>query len=1025
MPPQSTPFTEARTVENPILKWLRTLELGWRYENQQAVIKKYRTDANGVYDEREVLLLPILRLKLKELNPGVITDDDRADRIIFQLRTEKDNQEWLRWLRNEKTFQFAPDEQYQTIKLVDYDDIENNDFLATNQFWVEGAGGRRRRTDALLFLNGIPIVNAEAKTTTRDDHIEWREGAKQTGDYLRDVPQLYYSNAFCCGVNELKMFYGVPGVPFHKWHQWRDPAPHQIDRFDEMKCGVFGLLDRGNLLDLLRHFIVFETEDGKAVKKVARYQQFRAANKLVSRALELGKPRGWRRGIVWHTQGSGKSLTILFAARKLWSLLNQPTIIIVVDRDQLQDQMVKQFVQTNTENCRVAESKDDLLALLRDGDGYRGIILTIMHKFDWRDAVEINRSDVIMMVDEAHRTQYGELAIGMRKLLPQASMFGFTGTPLELDDRNTPVAFGQEQGKDASGQEVFERYLDRYSIADALRDRATVPIRWEPRMTDWKVWGKALDEQFERHFAHLSPEERNALKTQEARLEVILKLPRRIAQIAQDVADHFKKHVQPNKFKAMLVCWDKETCALYKAALDELLGKDVSLCIFSEDPLKDKESVKQHYLGEATRKKAIDEFKKPKPEDPAELAKPENRFRNVELFIVCDMLLTGFDAPILQTMYLDKGLRDHTLLQAIARVNRPYNELKNGWGENGEQGRGGLVIDYFGVFENLNEALNFDKNELGTIAYPFSMLRERFRLEIGLLSEMFKNIDRSGSHESLMKALTFLNQDEPARDKFEEGYKNVRILYEAVQPDPSLAEYEREYVWLTKLWMAYRKKFYPRERYEISEEDGAKTRELIRQHVRMEELKKAFPTYELNESYLAKLDEVPPDAKALDIEAMLAAELKIRLEEDEDYQPLSERLKRIVNQKRAGTLAGIALIAELERLSKEVVEMVAESKRPLRDQIAKLVFERCPDVKKSGQSDDVADAMLGKANELCFPEWFFKEEMDTALYREFTMLLAGRFGNLGLHGKGKDFVDRCIKLLKKARFTGGSGGPGT
>lgn len=219
MPPQSTPFTEARTVENPILKWLRTAELGWRYESQQAVIEKYRTDPSGVCDEREVLLLPILRQKLKELNPGVITDDDRADRIMFQLRKEPDNQEWLRWLRNEKTFQFAPEEQYQTFKLVDYEAIENNDFLATNQFWVEGPGGKRRRTDALLFLNGIPVVNAEAKTTTRDDHIEWREGAKQTGDYLRDVPQLYYSNAFCCGVNELKMQAVEPAEPAHHHHR--------------------------------------------------------------------------------------------------------------------------------------------------------------------------------------------------------------------------------------------------------------------------------------------------------------------------------------------------------------------------------------------------------------------------------------------------------------------------------------------------------------------------------------------------------------------------------------------------------------------------------------------------------------------------------------------------------------------------------------------------------------------------------------------------------------------------------------
>src|SRR5439155_50911 len=340
-----------------------------------------------------------------------------------------------------------------------------------------------------------------------------------------------------------------------------------------------------------------------------------------------------------------------------------------------------------------------------------------------------------MLVDEAHRTQYGQIAIDMRKLLPNASMFGFTGTPLELDDRNTPVAFGQEQGKDVAGHEIFERYMDRYSIADALRDRATVPIRWQARMTDCKVCGKALEEQFEKLFAHLSHGERNALKTQEAKLDRILKHPERIAQIAADVAEHFKQHVQRNGFKAMLACHDKETCVLYKAALDTLLGPEVSLCIYSESPKEDSEPIKAHYLGDATRKKAIDEFKKPKPDKPEELAKPEYRFRKVGLFIVCDMLLTGFDAPVLQTLYLDKGLRNHTLLQAIARVNRPYNELKNGWGEDGTQGRGGLVIDYFGVFENLNEALNFNKNELGTIAYPFSQLRERFKLEVGLLSE--------------------------------------------------------------------------------------------------------------------------------------------------------------------------------------------------------------------------------------------------------------------------------------------------
>lgn len=987
-------FCEATTVENPILKWLVAPALDWRYERPAVVAEKYRTD------EREVLLLPILRNKLKELNPEVITTDERAEMIVSRLRALRDNAEWISWLRNEKTFQFAPDEKAQTVRLVDYDDLDANDFLATHQFWVEGPGGKRCRTDVLLFLNGIPIVNAEAKTTTRDDHIEWREGASQTSRYLREVPQLYYSNAFCCAVNELKMFYGIPGVPFHKWQQWRDPSPHQIPEFEEMRCGVHGLLDRRNLLEIIRHFIVFETEQGKVVKKIARYQQFRAANELVRRALALDKPRGWRRGIVWHTQGSGKSLTMLFAARKLWTHpdLRQPTIIIVVDRDQLQDQMAGQLFATNTENCVVAESKADLLRRLREG--YRGIIVTIMHKFERQDNFATDRRDIIMMVDEAHRTQYGQLAMAMRAVLPEASLFGFTGTPLELTDRNTPVNFGRELGPDR-----YERYMDKYSITDAIRDGATVPIHFEPRMTDWKVWGKELDAEFLKLFADLSDEEREALKKQEAKLKVIIAHPQRIAQIAQDVAEHFKTHIQPNGFKAMLVCWDKETCALYKAALDPLLGKETSVCIFSEAPQEDPDIVKQHYLGDSLRKKAIEDFKKPKPTDPVELAKEENRFRRAELVIVCDMLLTGFDAPIVQAMYLDKGLKNHTLLQAIARVNRPYNELK----------QFGLILDYFGVFENLNEALNYDKNELGEVAFPFGRLREEFKLQIGLLSELFNDVERTGSYASLMKALKFLNENEPVREKFETGYQRVRVLYETLQPDEFLVPYEREYLWLCKLWMAYRKKFYPMERYEISEEDGAKTRELIRQHVDVEELKKDFPTYKLDAEYLTKLKNETPDAKALDIEAMLAAELKIRIGEDEDFLPLSERLKQIIAQKRNGTLAGLALISELEKLTQQVVGLVEESKRPIRESIARAVIERSPGLSPA-RALEVADAILARANDLCFENWFMQGHMDTELYREFTVLMAQRFGNLGLHGRGTDFVERCIKLLKKVRY---------
>ncbi len=1000
---------EARTVENPILDWLQSPELGWRYEDARAVAAEYRARRpDGSLDEREVLLLPILKERLIALNPGVITDDERAERVIGRLRNVRDNQEWLRWLRNEESMSFAVGKPKQNITLIDYDDIEANDFLATNQFRVEKTAPRHLwetsdeniRTDILLFVNGIPLVNIEAKTTGREWHLDWTEGAKQCGRYGREAPQLYYSNAFCGGVNELQFRYGVPGNKFHSWHEWRDSAPHtHIPEHDRMKRSVYGLFDRGNLLDIVRNFIVFEVEEGRPVKKVARYQQFAAANEIVRRSLDLDREQEWRRGLVWHTQGSGKSLTILFAAKKLWHVLNQPTILIVIDRDQLQDQMTGTFIRTNTEHCRVAASKAELVRLLSDGDGYRGIIVTIMHKFSGHERVAVPRPDVIALIDEAHRSQEGDFGNWMRATLPKASLFGFTGTPIENSDHNTPKNFGRILGKDDLGQERVERYMQpggRYSIADAIRDGATVPVHFEPRISDWAVWEKNLDEAFEREFARLPEGEREQLKRENAQLEYILKLPKRIQQIAEDVARDFDQRVRPNRFKAMLVCHDKETCALYKEALDKLLDKEATLCVFSEDPDKDKGPVKAHYLGDANRKKAIDEFKKEKPQEEAERARPENRWRNIEILIVCDMLLTGFDAPIVETMYLDKGLRDHTLLQAIARVNRPYSELK----------KFGVVIDYYGLFDRLEQALNFDKNELGEVAFPFTRLREQFRIEMQWQLELFADFPKTGDRDTIMAILAWLNVNEPKREKFELGYRSLSLLWETLYPDVSLVDHEPHYLWLSRVWMYYVKEFYPRgPRFETDPADGAKTRELIRRHVDVEELKRNLPVYILDADYLTQIKDRPPDSKALNIEALLAAELQIRLGEDQEFQPLSERLKHIVQRKRNGTLAGLALLKELEELARETVALIQESQRPLVESLARAAQERSP-----GLSDvdaaQIATALAARADEVLFPGWPEQDHVDTELFREFTKVLAKQFPMAGLHGRDKDFVAR-------------------
>ena len=533
---------------------------------------------------------------------------------------------------------------------------------------------------------------------------------------------------------------------------------------------------------------------------------------------------------------------------------------------------------------------------------------------------------------------------------------------------------------------------------------------WEPSPRDWQLWGKELDAKFDATFAHLPEGEREQLKKENAVIDVMVKLPQRIADIATEVADHFKKHVRPNKFKAMLVCYDKETVALYKTALDALLGPEASIAIFSDVNQKAEkipQMVKDLSTGKETRAKMIRGFKKPLSDKPEDQDKEEQGWRRAEIIIVCDMLLTGFDAPIVQTMYLDKGLKNHTLLQAIARVNRPYNELK----------KEGVIRDFWGVFSHLNEALRYDKSELGDVAFPLRVVREEFKLHMETVLDLLMGHEKGGSHASLMRILAFFNKNEPARDKFENGYGKIRQLYELLEPDDFLMPHRADYVWLSKLYMVYRKKFYPLEKFETAAEDGVKTRDLIREHVDVDQIKKEFPTYVLDENYLTKLADIDPDSKALDIEAMLAAELKIRVDEDPQAEPLSEKLKRIIDKKRNGALQGVALISALEKLAGEVVDLVNEGKKPVGESIAHAAKEINPGITEE-LATSIAAAVIAEAAKVCFPNWHLKSDIKSDLFLGITTVLVQQFKDANLHMPATGFTERAMRLLEKTRFVG-------
>ena len=327
------------------------------------------------------------------------------------------------------------------------------------------------------------------------------------------------------------------------------------------------------------------------------------------------------------------------------------------------------------------------------------------------------------------------------------------------------------------------------------------------------------------------------------------------------------------------------------------------------------------------------------------------------------------------------------MLQTIARVNRPYNELKGH----------GLILDYYGIFDHLNEALNYRPEELGDIAFPFERVREHFRREFDILWALFseEEVPRDGSHGAFISAMKILRDVEAAEKTFDTGYRNLRVLYEALQPDEQLRDYVRPYAWLTKLFILYRKKFYPDAALEATAEDAARTKELIRQYIDVEELEKDFPTYVLDEHFLTKLKDKKPDAKALDIEAMLTAELRIRLDQDESFQPLSERLQRLIDEKRAGTLSGIALIEALESLTEAVRTAVDEARRPIGQQLALKIKNRNAALTEP-QAAEVAAAILDVADKHCFPGWWNSSSADPELSRGLLLLIAQRFSALGL-----------------------------
>jgi type I restriction enzyme, R subunit len=650
----------------------------------------------GLYAEREhaeVVLKNRLKNAIDRLNPHQ-SEDVKKDALKKMLRPSSPNllitnEEFHNFITQgvEIEKQVQGETKGDIIKVIDWEQPDNNEFLAVNQFTII-EGNYNKRPDIILFVNGLPLIVIELKNP-HDQDATVKQAFKQLQTYIGTIPSLFQYNALCIASDGWEAKAGTITSDWSRFMAWKsiDGVIQEADRVPQLEVMIKGMLNKHTLLDLVKQFIVFEKDKEKTIKKVSAYHQYYAVNKAVEQTKRATGDNGDQRvGVVWHTQGSGKSLTMVFYTGKLVLSLNNPTIVVLTDRNDLDDQLFDTF-----SNCQQllrqtpvqAESRDDLRKKLTVASG--GIVFTTIQKFmpdvkggDYKALSE--RKNIVVIADEAHRSQYDfldGLAKNLRDALPNASFIGFTGTPIETADKNTQAVFGD--------------YIDVYDIQQAVEDGATVRIYYENRLAKVNLKEEEkeiIDAEFEELTESEELTEKQKLKSKWARVEALVGSEDRQRRIAEDLVNHFEQRIGVMEGKGMIVCMSRRICIdlhnqiikLRPEWYDEEDDKGVIKVIMtgsSTDPV----GWQGHIRNKIRRKKIGSRLKDPK--DP------------LKLVIVRDMWLTGFDAPALHTLYVDKPMQSHNLMQAIARVNRVFKDKA-----------GGLVVDYIGIGTDLKKALN-------------------------------------------------------------------------------------------------------------------------------------------------------------------------------------------------------------------------------------------------------------------------------------------------------------------------------
>lgn len=876
---------EAGTVQFPMVK--HAAEIGWSPISPELAREKRGGDA-GMFFRDE------LQQKLAKFNSWLTADGLRS--IIETLdalpATIEGNRQLLAWMRGERQWYDEREKRHRHVRLFDFEDASNNDFYVTWEWKIKPPARKGNRADVMFVINGLPVCIVEHKNPKDGDAIE--RAIKQLRRYELETPELLTSSQLFNVTHLLDYWYGVTWNSNRRdMARWKQ-VPEETYRF-----AVQSFFERTDFLRTLQHWILFYVQDGETRKSVLRQHQQRAIDAVVSRCEDPSKTRG----LVWHTQGSGKTFTLLTAARIILenrARFRNATVILVVDRTELEGQlkgwverllgeMQKQDIATTRAN-----TKAELQSLL-DSD-YRGLIVSMIHKFETIKKDSCVRDNIYVFIDEAHRSVARDLGTYLMASVPNATIIGFTGTPIArtAQGQGTFKIFGAEDEKG---------YLDKYSIADSITDETTLPIKHALTPSEMNIPTELLDKEF---FAAASEEgitdidELNKVLDKAVNIRAFLSADNRVQQVAEYVANHFRENVMPLKYKAFLVAVNREACAKYKQALDKFLPTTWSEVVYSENAadVVDRPLVAELQIS-AEREEDVRLLFKKTTEEP-------------KILIVTDKLLTGYDAPILYCMYLDKPMRDHVLLQAIARVNRPYVD------DAGVQKRVGLIVDFVGVLRELKKALQFDSQDVSGVIEDLDLFLEDFKVKIVIAAKEYLEAGEEGGPDERLEQLIYRRFLVPeSRKVFYEAYKDIENLWEILSPSPELRDYIQSYKRLAELYASVRNAY--AEKVGFVADLAYKTRRLIEENATQEGLGLITKTVTFDVKTLESLrkEDGPDEGKVFNLVRGLQKEMDDDPSAAPVLQTLKDRAERILKDLENRNTTALAAMDMLAALAAE------------------------------------------------------------------------------------------------------------